>query len=373
MKYRTKLSVRLDYLTHNIFELKKLCRNEIIFMVKANAYGHGIFPIVRQAILEGKISSFGVASLEEAVLLRKCLSDLRFEIYVFSDTQLFVKESFQYYLDYRLIPVLSNHFDLDVYLNNSSFSYLPFVLKVNTGMNRLGVDIDEILIKKIKDSKRSISHLMSHFSSSSLSFFKNKKNVNQLDNFKKFLKTLKDENISVEQSSMANSGAIEQGGALEFSHIRPGLVLYGPSSLIPTLYEGRKLKNMKLISSLSSRVVSVHNYKKGDPIGYGASVLPRSGKMAIVAAGYGDGLSTKLQGTYLNVFGKLSQVVGRVNMDMFQLLFEDEKTQIDIGQEIKIWDHCPEEFVRVVNESESIPYEFLCHLNPRVTRVYHSN
>jgi len=89
MRYRTRLSIDLNLLAENYQLLKKICKNnEVLFMVKAEGYGHGLLPIVRFAASELKIKEFGCATLGEARLLREELPDLDYEVYVFSDVQI---------------------------------------------------------------------------------------------------------------------------------------------------------------------------------------------------------------------------------------------------------------------------------------------
>jgi alanine racemase len=88
---------------------------------------------------------------------------------------------------------------------------------------------------------------------------------------------------------MANSGAIEQQIASDYSHIRPGLMLYGPAS-VEGKWDGR------ILSELKSNLISVFEVKKGTPIGYGGHVCHADGKVGILPLGYGDGLMTYYSG-----------------------------------------------------------------------------
>src|SRR5690606_39351161 len=115
-------------------------------------------------------------------------------------------------------------------------------------------------------------------------------NKRQQENFAKIVSELQSFGLSPEATSIANSGAIEQGAGLEYSHIRPGIMMYAPSSLIPGLksrWQGR------VISSLRVRVLQSLEMRKGDPIGYGASPLGKDGRLIIAAIGYGDGFNNR--------------------------------------------------------------------------------
>ena len=138
MENYNKLTVNLEKLKNNIIDLKKHCpQNQIMFMVKADAYGHGMIPIVRYSQTECEINQFGVATLDEAINIRHELPDLDNELYVFSNLNL--EENSSLYAEMNIIPVLSSISMLDLFLKNNYLKGVPLVIKLNTGMNRLGI------------------------------------------------------------------------------------------------------------------------------------------------------------------------------------------------------------------------------------------
>lgn len=340
-------------------------------MVKAQGYGHGAVDISR-ILLENKMNYLGVASLSEGLELRRSLQG-QFEIIIFSDTQLQNAEAVDFYKDFRITPVISNDEDLSLFLTNSTFKNFPLYLKFNTGMNRLGLDpmkIEEIC-KKIKASGRnSIAHVMSHFACSSQDI-KIGHNQRQLESFTNLLKEIKTSGLQIEATSLANSGAIEQRTALEYSHVRPGLMLYGPSSLVPGLesaWDGR------IISSLKVRVLQTRMVKKGDPVGYGLTPVSRDGVVLIVAAGYGDGFNNRYQKVPMTIRTAKGEqvdvdVVGRVNMDMVQLLAPAD-CSIQSSEILTFWDDDPRAFEQFCINSKTIPYEVFCQLSVRIPRIF---
>lgn len=342
-------------------------------MVKANAYGHGLLPIVEFSERHLGIKEFGCATLGEALYLRDELNESEFEIYVFSDIQIELKECSEHFLSKRIIPVLSNMEDLEYFLADNRFKNFPLVLKFNTGMNRLGIDIEDTdkVIKKIKASgRRSIHHLMTHFANASLSMQKNKRNLLQINNFSDLKSTIRSAGIEIHQTSLSNSGSIEQGIGLEESHIRPGLMLYGPSSLLPNL-RSKSLWKGQVISELETYVIRSFEVEKGQPVGYGATPCPEDGLIAIVALGYGDGFSTRYQGATFPYKGKVGKVMGRVNMDMTQIFFAGETIDfLSHGEKFKIWDHNNENIYRLSDETATIPYEIFCSITGRVPKAY---
>jgi alanine racemase len=374
MRFRSRHFVDLSILKENYNKLKKICpNNEVIFMVKADAYGHGLIPIVRYSVTELGIREFGCATLGEALQLRDELYDLEFEIYVFSDVQIELKECAEIYLNRRIIPVISNRDDFDYILGHSDFDRFPLCLKFNTGMNRLGLSLDECdeLIKAIKlKSRKSIHHLFTHFSSSSLSMKKNKRNLSQIEKFSALKEKFKSEGIKIDNSSISNSGAIEQKVGLEETHVRPGIMLYGPSTLIPK-YSQLSCWDGKIISRLETYIIRSFEVTKGQPIGYGATPCPDDGVVAIIALGYGDGFSTRYTGAHLTHNGKVGLVAGRVNMDMAQVFFKkDEVPELNVGDTFTVWGHDSEEFQELTMETKTLSYETFIQLTNRVPKIY---
>ncbi len=343
-------------------------------MVKANAYGHGLKPIVEFSHNELKIKEFGTATLQEALYLREELGSFEFEILVFSDIQIYEKRAIEAYLHKRIIPVISSLQDFKYFITLPEFKHFPLVLKFNTGMNRLGIGMDEVssVIRLMKVAgRKSIDHLMSHFSSSSLSLHKNKRNIFQKNEFDHLKSELQSSGISIEKTSLSNSGAIIQKGGLLESHIRPGLMLYGPSSLTPVMRKVYPWKG-KVISKLETYIIGFYDISKGAPVGYGATPCPDNGIIAIIALGYGDGFSTRFQGSKISQKGHSGKIAGRVSMDMAQVFFhEDARADLKIGDTFTVWGHDQESFMGLSDQSGAIPYELFCQLSSRVPRSYH--
>lgn len=372
MRYKTQFSIDLTKLKSNFEKLKKLApKNQILFMVKANAYGHGDLVITRFAIEQLDIKEFGFASLGEALTAREHLSDLEFEAYVFSDTEF--RDKTELYIENRITPVISKISDLEHYFSIKEQSSLPLVIKLNTGMNRLGIpaeQLDQIISLLKSNGKKSIDHLMTHFANSYYPV-DNKRFQYQYNEFQKAKKNLLKENIDIKNSSAANSGAIEQGVGLdEETHIRPGLMVYGPSSLLDP-YSAKW--DGEIVTELKSNVIEHFSIKKGTPIGYGSTPCPRDGELAIAAIGYGDGILNAFRGAkvYLKKDGKevSGEIVGRVNMDMIQVLFPSG-TNVNYDDQVIVWDSNKKHFFELCEKTKLIPYEVFLQISLRVPKVY---
>jgi alanine racemase len=368
MRFKTELSVNFSVLESNFQKLSKIIKgNEIIFMVKANAYGHGLVSTTRFAHEEAGIREFGLASLGEAVKLRLELPNLKFEASVFSELQFDNTELRELYQSHRIIPVISDLIDLEIFLSDPNFKHFPLRLHFNTGMNRLGLEIGEVekvstLLKE--NGRKSIDHLMTHFACAANSMSSNSHNKRQIVNWEKLKSELRGCGISIDQTSLSNSGAIEQGVGFEESHVRPGLMLYGPSSLIPPI-RSQSLWTGQNISTLKTEVLKVFKVDRGQPVGYGATPSPEAGEVAIIALGYGDGFQTSYQSAHIAG----GRVLGRVNMDMAQIFYK-ENCPLKKGDRFVVWDENQESVMNLSDESGNTPYTLFCSLSERVARTY---
>ncbi len=365
MRRESSLEIHLPKLKKNFELIKQRTNAEIIFMVKANAYGHGLKEIVEYTLNQNLCSDFGCATIDEALFLKKNIK-IPFKAWVFSDSQLHNSELAQKYSE-SILPVIHNIQDLKYWLNLSD---VPLVLKLNTGMNRLGFREDEIdeVIQMLKQKKiEKIYHLMSHFSTSYLPLKKGNRAYQQKESFDRSLKKIKDNGFEIQGTSFANSGAIEQDFALEYSHIRPGLMLYGPTSLPieQSTWKG------EIISHLKTKIIELFEVKKGTPIGYGGHVCHQDGVVAIIPLGYGDGLLTSYSGVKFKSHNFEALFLGRINMDLAQIYFPiQSKGRINLGSEVIVWSSKQEEMASLCSQMKTIPYQLFCALTQRLPRKY---
>jgi alanine racemase len=368
MRNHAQMVVELSHLYDNLEHIKKNNSAEIIAMVKADAYGHGVLIIV-EAMLRFGIKHFGVATLAEAINIRQHFNLLPFEIFVFSETCLEEPLLHKDYVKNKITPVIHSLTDLHYYINSSDLSHRPLVLKFNTGMNRLGIDYQDVsqVIELLKKNHRnSVAHLMSHFACSYFPIKEGDRSHLQLERFQQVRAELKAAGISVEQTSIANSGAIEQSFAVNCSHIRPGLMLYGPYSVVESL-KSWKLLN---ISRFEVKVLNKKSVKRGTPVGYGGHIVPEDGEILVLPIGYGDGISTYIKGQKLLLNSELEfQILGRVNMDL-TMLFAPKGTSIKREQWVRIWDHEIGSLNHLADRLQTIPYALTCGLSARIPKNY---
>ncbi len=374
MRISSELIVDLKQLKLNYNLLtKKAPKNEVLFMVKANAYGHGLTEIVKYSFHELKISKFGCASLGEALEIAETIDSDAIEIFVFSDLELNDKA---WKNASNIIPVLGHMDQLDFVLENETFKHIPLVIKFDTGMHRLGISSSkakDVIHKLTSKNRLEIKHLMTHFSTSFILLKDRNRTYKQYDKFKELKALILDAGITILETSVANSGAIEQNLGLEETHIRPGLMMYGPRSVGSIKDKSLRFWDGKAISKLKTKILKIEEVKRGTPIGYGAHVCHANGVIAYLPLGYGDGILTYYSGAELHHKGLTGKIIGRVNMDITAVLFENEKisnTSLKAEDDFYIWNINKDDVVDFAGQTKSIPYQIFTAITSRVPRRY---
>lgn len=352
MSRPTFLTIDLNALKHNLQRVRECApQSKIIAMVKANAYGHGILRAA-QALWEA--DALGVASIEEGITLRNA-----------GVTQPIVLMEGLFHAD-ELAEAAKHKFTLVVHhephvemLERADASH-PFNvwLKINTGMNRLGVAPEQVrtLHERLSNAAavKNPVGLMTHFAEAdSLTSAATPK---QIERFKSMTVNL------AGPRSLANSAGILAWPQAHADWVRPGLMLYGAS---PFADKTGLEYGLKPVMTLSSRLIAVNEVKRGEKVGYGGTwTAPDDMTVGIVGVGYGDGYPQFAQnGTPILVNGVECQLAGRVSMDMLAVdlhYMSDAK----VGDAVTLWgEGLPVE--RVARHSGTSAYEILTRMTPR--------
>lgn len=317
MRRFARLEIFLHHLEHNLKLLQRFHpQKKILAMVKANAYGHGALEVTEYLLRRQRVFDFGVATLEEAIFLRRQIQDYNFNLYLFSEIgyrEEEVEATLTCCANRKIIPVLSSLEHLEIYLKNPSWRGLPLCLKFNLHMNRLGINETQVcqVIALLKKFQRShIHHMMGHGNSVEPQKLQNEK-------FLAMKKNLVEAGVVVANSSFAKSqNIIAQEATLPHEYLRPGLLLYGMASCS----EDKKWPLLP-VGKLTASLLQTRTVKGGEPIGYEADKAPREGILATLALGYGDGLPFALKGKKIFHEGHEGEFVGKINMDMASILF----------------------------------------------------
>jgi alanine racemase len=337
----------------------------IIAVVKANAYGHGA-PQVAIALEEAGVSMLACADIEEAIVLRE--AGVRAPILVFGALSVSDLDGI---FRHDLTPTISTPGAARALQAAASRHgvTLRCHLKIDTGMNRLGFrhdNLDRTLPEVTASPNLSVVAVYTHFATADDP--EHPLFVEQRTRFESALTVLRSLKIATTVRHAANSAAMLRDERVWYDYVRPGLLLYGvtPPPLMTTL-------DLRPAMSLHSRIVAVKGIRAGEGSGYGVKpTVSESRTLAVIPAGYADGLDLRLAGRgYMLVRGRRAPVVGSVCMDM--AMIDVTGMEVAPGDEVVIVGAQGGESIGVREIAASIgtiPYELLCRVGTRIQRVY---
>ena len=340
----------------------------VMAVVKANAYGHGA-PRVGLALQEAGAKMLACADIEEAIVLRK--AGVTEEILVFGALGV---SDLGGVFEYHLTPTVSTP-SAGRALNAEAEARkqrLRYHLKIDTGMNRLGLRYDNLArtLPELLDSPYlDVTGVYTHFATANDP--EHPLFAEQRARFDYVLNTLLPTGFDLRPTlrHAANSAAMLRDVRVWLDLVRPGLLLYGvvPPPLHTTL-------PLRPVLSLTSRLVSVKGVRPGEIVGYGAQwTATQPSRIATVPAGYADGLDMRLAGRgHVLVRGRRAPIVGAVCMDMITV--DITGLQADTGDEVVIIGEQQGDRINVREMAAAIgtsPYEVLCRIGTRIERIYH--
>ena len=364
----TVAEIDLKALACNLKGIRKKVGRQVAVMgvVKANAYGHGIVEVAK--FLEGqKIDYLGVANPEEGVVLRE--AGITAPIHVFT---LPSKSQASLFGSYDLEPTVCSQHEAAL-LNTQAERAgrtIPLHVKIDTGMNRIGVEPKELkkLLKALARLRRlEIKGVYTHLAMADArdkSFSRQ-----QLAEFQVALDVLQTEGVSVEVVHCAGSAGILDLPESYFSLVRPGIMLYGyyPSC------ETTESVPLKPVLSLKSRVSLVKWVEPGESVSYGRRyIAKRKTKIATLPIGYADGYMRSLTGRSAVLIGnKRFPTAGTICMD--QLMVDVGSADVRVGDEAVLIGQQHHECISAWDLAASlgtIPYEICTNISSRVPRIH---
>jgi alanine racemase len=363
-----------DYLA-NEAELNRKARNGpltapgIIAVVKANAYGHGAGRIAR-ALEEAGATWLAVADIEEGIELRE--AGARARILVFGALSV---SDLAGVFEYDLTPTVASP-AAGRALQQAAHGRkrrIKYHLKIDTGMHRLGFRHENLpwtLPELLASDNLELEAVSTHFATADQP--EDPLFEQQRINFDAACDTLASLGARPQFRHAANSAATLRDSRVWYDFVRPGLLLYGvvPPPLHTTI-------SLLAVLSLISRVVVVKGIRPGERVGYGGRFRPdRPTTLAVIPAGYADGLDRRLEGhADVLVRGQRAPIVGAVSMDMLTVDVTDIGG-VSPGDEVVFLGSQGEAAAQTLDAREmaaavsTIPYEILCRLGSRVQRIY---
>lgn len=347
-----RATIDLAALTHNLRVVRDTApRSKIFAVIKANAYGHGLLRAARSFI---DTDGFAVVELEAAVRLREAGYAHRIAL-------------LEGYFEPRELAVLAQHkltttihdFEQIAMLDAApEGAALDVLVKINTGMNRLGfqpAEFPQALARLHEHRAIGKLTLMTHFATADDSTGI----ATQLELFERLTR---DAQLP---RTLANSAAVLRFPESHGDWVRPGIMLYGCSPFAEGVAADLGLKPAMTVTS---EIIATRDIAIGESVGYGATFTAgKSMRIGVVACGYADGYPRHAPtGTPVRVGDRLTSTVGRVSMDMITI----DLTRIDanVGTPVVIWgEGNPVE--NVARAAGTVGYELLCALAPRVPVV----
>ncbi|WP_127845918.1 alanine racemase [Psychroflexus aestuariivivens] len=360
----TRLEIDLNALAENYALLSKNLSPKTKMMGVVKAFAYGTDPIViGKKLVELGAEFLAVAYIEEGVSLRK--AGIKVPILVFYPQ---LKE-LNKLVEFNLTPSVYNiHFldGLRCELKSSEILNFPIHLKINTGLNRLGFEFDQLqeISEIIKDAETiKLSGLFSHLAASGnldeVEFTKT-----QISKFKEAKTFFEDRFPNQFISHICNSSGIINYPEAEFDMVRAGIALYGYGN------NPKEHQMLKPVASLKTIIAQLRHIQIGDSVGYERKFkATTASKIATLPLGYADGISRIFGNGNSEVLinGKTAPIVGNVCMDT--LMVDVTGIDCDEGDEVEIFgkNHSVLKFDKA---KQTIPYEIITRISQRVTRYF---
>ena len=337
----------------------------VIAVVKANAYGHGASEVGR-ALEDAGAAMLACADIEEGIVLRE--AGVRAPILVFGALSVSDLDGL---FTHELTPTISTPSAARAVKAAAARHNVRIRchVKIDTGMNRLGFRHDNIerTFPELADGGGlAIDAVYTHFATADVP--EHSAFSEQRERFDCACETLQRLGLAPASRHAANSAALLRDDRVWYDFVRPGLLLYGivPPPLAATIA-------LRPALSLHSRIVAVKGLRAGEASGYGLKTpFDRPATIAIVPAGYADGLDLRLAGRgHMLVRGRRAPMVGSVCMDMSMI--DVTGTDVAPGDDVVIVGNQQDEAMGMREMAAAIgtiPYELLCRVGSRIQRVY---
>ncbi|WP_136666641.1 bifunctional UDP-N-acetylmuramoyl-tripeptide:D-alanyl-D-alanine ligase/alanine racemase [Flavobacterium sp. H122] len=363
--HETVLEINLNALSYNYnyYKSKLKPSTKMMAMVKAFGYGSGSFEIAK-LLAHHKVDYLGVAFADEGIELKK--AGIEVPIMIMNPEM----TTFRSIIQYGLEPEIYSFRGLKAFLKiveEKGLENYPIHIKINTGMNRLGFDEENIpeLISVLKKTKLvKVKTILSHFAESD-NEEDSKFSKSQIAVFDRISTQICNELNYKLIRHLCNSSGISNYPEAEFDMVRLGIGLYGVSN-----HENEQ-KFLETVGTLKSVISQIRTLKIGDTVGYNRRFkAEKSTKMAVVPVGYADGISRKWgRGVgYLLVNGQKAPILGSICMDMLMI----DVTDINCaeGNEVIIFGKEPT-VIDIAKAIDTIPYEILTSISRRVKREFY--
>lgn len=361
--------INLDNLAHNMRETRRITNKntKILAVIKADGYGHGAVCIA-QTLLDNGADKFAVATLSEAIQLRKEFKQTPIMVLGYTPSNL-------------ASEIINNNITQTIYsleqakelsdIANKIQKEITVHIKIDSGMNRLGMLCTEETINEILEISKLeniiIEGIFTHFAVSD-EIDKTYTRI-QVKKFNSIVKNLEKEGLRIPIKHVSNSGAIIDLPEFNFDMVRAGIMLYG---LYPSETVDHKKVDLREVMCLKAKIAQVKTIESGSGISYGLKhICKKQTQIATLPIGYADGFTRMLSGKIkVLVKDKKVPVLGNICMD--QCIIDVSNLDVKVGDEVVLFggnnSKTPiDSIARLLN---TINYEIVCMVNKRVPRLY---
>jgi alanine racemase len=360
-EHQTVLEINLNNLVHNLNAYKKLLLPEtkVMVLVKALSYGSGSYEIA-STLQHHRVDYLGVAFANEGLELRK--ANIHLPILVLNPSS----ADFDILTNFNLEPEIYSQdilIKLISYLDSKGLKDFPIHIKIDSGMHRLGFQLDEVeqILSLLQSKSIRVKSIFTHLAAAD-NPAEDEFTIKQLEGFKEKANTIINVLGYKPLLHALNTAGIERFSKFQFDMVRLGIGIYGASPY--------NLPEVKPVSQFKSHISKIQQLTKGDTVGYNRNGrIIRNSFIATVPIGYADGINRKLgNGNYsFIVNGKKAPTVGNICMDMCML--DVTNCNAKEGDEVLIFGYT-RSISNLAKAMETIPYEILTSISPRVKKIY---
>lgn len=360
----TWCEINLDNLIYNYKSIKNLVgvNNELMPVVKADAYGHGAV-MCAKTLVESGASRFAVAMLEEGIQLRK--AGIECPILILGYIPL---DGMEELIKWSLTPTVYT-VEFARMLSLKATRKIPVHIKIDTGMGRLGFrGLKESMDSIIKINSMANIYIEGIYSHFAVADERDKSyTVEQIAQFEHLIYELEKDGITIPLRHLANSAGIIDMTESYCNCVRPGIMLYG---LYPSREVNKNNISLRPVKAFKTTISNIKVISQGESVSYGRKYFASGPtKVATLSVGYADGYSRLLSNKgEVSIKGKKAKIIGTICMDQCMA----DVSHIDnicIGDEVVLYGNdLPIE--NVAEKMGTINYEITCMTKERVTKLY---
>jgi alanine racemase len=342
----------------------------VMAVVKADAYGHGAVEVARVVIASG-VEWLAVSSVAEGLTLRR--AGIKKPVLVMTG---FLPQEWPALLEGALTPAVHSLTDLAAleHVARESGTAVNYHLKIDSGMHRLGTraPVDEIIAALRLTTHARLEGIMTHFASPA--DYTSKQTEDQSAYFSNIIEELRAAGFAPEHIHMSSTNALAyKRNPSWLTMVRPGHALYGYVS--PARGDApRPALNVKPVLTWKTKILTVKDIPQGALVGYGGAFrAPQAMRIAVLAAGYADGVPHRLSNRGKVIAGgKLVPIVGTICMDLTTIDIS-QTTALGAGDEVTLIGREGDTSLdaqQIAQMAGTISYSILCGIGSRVERVY---